>query len=36
MDFDYVRIWLERIDDEQGLRLARLERLIESGGAELL
>jgi hypothetical protein len=36
MDFDYVRSWLERIDEEEGLRLARLERLIQSGGAELI
>jgi hypothetical protein len=34
MDFNYVRSWLERIDEEEGLRLARLERLIQSGGAE--
>lgn len=34
LDFDYVRGWLERIDDEGLERLARLERLIASGGAE--
>jgi hypothetical protein len=33
LDFDYVRHWLERIDSEDGSRLARLERLIASGGA---
>jgi hypothetical protein len=33
IDFGYVRDWLERIDDSERLRLARLERLIESGGA---
>jgi hypothetical protein len=36
MDFDYVRTWLERIDDEERRRLIRLERLIESGGADLV
>jgi hypothetical protein len=35
LDFDYVRTWLERIDDEEKRRLGRLERLIESGGADL-
>ncbi len=35
LDFDYVRTWLERIDDDEKHRLDRLERLIESGGAEL-
>jgi hypothetical protein len=35
LDFDYVREWLGRIDEEEGLRLGRLEGLIESGGAEL-
>jgi hypothetical protein len=34
MDFEYVRSWLARIDDEEGLRLARLSRLIESNGAD--
>ena len=35
MDFDYVRTWLERIDDEERRRLTQLERLIASGGTEL-
>ncbi len=35
LDFNYVREWLERIDDAERLRLGRLEGLIESGGAEL-
>lgn len=35
LDFDYVRTWLERIDDEEKRRLDRLENLIESGGADL-
>ena len=35
LDFGYVRHWLERIDSEDGLRLARLERLIASGGRDL-
>lgn len=35
MDFGYVRSWLERIDDDEGLRLERLQGLIESGGADL-
>jgi hypothetical protein len=34
MDFDYVRHWLERIDDDERRRLDRLERLIESDGVE--
>lgn len=32
LDFDYVRSWLERIDDDSHGRLDRLERLIESCG----
>jgi hypothetical protein len=35
IDFDYARSWLERIDDDEGTRLLRLERLIESGGVEI-
>jgi hypothetical protein len=35
MDFDYVRGWLERIDDAEGRRRAHLERLIESNGVDL-
>ena len=35
LDFGYVREWLTRIDDDDGLRLVRLEQLIESGGADL-
>ena len=35
LDFGYVRNWLDRIDDEERQRLDRLERLIESGGADL-
>jgi len=35
LEFDYVRHWLERIDSEDGARLARLERLIASGGRDL-
>jgi len=35
IDADYVREWLARIDGPEGRRLARLERLIESGGREL-
>jgi len=35
LDFDYVRVWLMRIDDAERLRIARLEGLIESGGVEL-
>lgn len=34
LDFDYVRGWLERIDDDGRERLSRLERLIASGGVE--
>ena len=34
LDFDYVRGWLARIDGPEGQRLARLERVIASGGAE--
>ena len=32
LDFDYVRRWLERIDDDDRRRLARLERIVASGG----
>lgn len=35
LDFDYVRGWLERIDGPERKRLERLERIIETGGAEL-
>jgi hypothetical protein len=35
LDYDYVRGWLERIDGPEGWRLARLERLIASGGQDL-
>lgn len=35
LDFDYCRRWLERIDGPEQLRLARLERLIASGGRDL-
>jgi hypothetical protein len=35
LDFDYVRDWLGRIDAKGGSRLARLERLIASGGRDL-
>jgi hypothetical protein len=35
LDLDYVRHWLRRIDSEEGARLARLERLIASGGRNL-
>jgi hypothetical protein len=35
LDFDYVRRWLGRIDSKQGLRLARMELLIASGGRDL-
>jgi predicted nucleotidyltransferase len=35
LDFDYVREWLRKIDGPEGSRLARLERLIESGGQDL-
>ncbi|MBY0399462.1 hypothetical protein K2X89_04150 [Myxococcota bacterium] len=34
LDFDYVRRWLERIDGDERRRVARLERLIASGGVE--
>lgn len=34
LDFDYVRHWLERIDSDDRGRLIRLEKSIESGGAE--
>ena len=35
LEFDYVRHWLGRIDSTDGERLARLERLIASGGRDL-
>jgi hypothetical protein len=35
LDYGYVRGWLEKIDGPEGQRLARLERLIESGGRDL-
>jgi hypothetical protein len=35
LDFDYVRHWLARIDSNERSRLARLERLIASGGRDL-
>jgi len=35
LEFEYVRHWLGRIDAEHGARLARLERLIASGGRDL-
>jgi hypothetical protein len=35
LDYDYVRRWLARIDAPEGRRLARLERLIASGGQDL-
>ena len=35
LDFDYVREWLVRIDDEEGRRLSQLEGLIASGGTDL-
>jgi len=35
LDFDYVRSWLDRILDADAPRRDRLERLIESGGADL-
>lgn len=35
LDFEYVRGWLRRIDAPDGTRLARLERLIASGGRDL-
>ena len=34
LDFDYARLWLERIDDADHARLSRLEALIASGGTE--
>ncbi len=36
LDFDYVRTWLSRVVDPGDPRLARLERVIESGGADLV
>jgi len=35
LDFDYVRRFLERIDSQEGRRLARLEALVASGGENL-
>jgi hypothetical protein len=35
LDLDYVRRWLGRIDVGDGSRLARLERVIASGGRDL-
>jgi hypothetical protein len=35
LDYDYVREWLGRIDGPEGRRLARLEKLIHSGGQDL-
>jgi hypothetical protein len=35
MDFEYVHHWLERIDDDEGLRRARLARLVASNGVDL-
>jgi len=35
LDVDYCRRWLERIDAPEGHRLARLERLVASGGRDL-
>ncbi|MDJ0786969.1 MAG: hypothetical protein QNK05_09210 [Myxococcota bacterium] len=35
LDIDYVREWLGRIDGPEGLRLARLERVVASGGQDL-
>ena len=35
LDYDYVRGWLRRIDGPEQQRLARLEQVIASGGAEL-
>lgn len=35
LDHDYVRDWLRKIDGAEGARLARLERLIASGGLDL-
>ena len=35
LDYDYIRGWLQKIDGPDGLRLARLERLIRSGGQDL-
>jgi len=35
LDLDYVREWLTRIASPGDPRLARLERVIASGGAEL-
>jgi hypothetical protein len=35
LDFDYVRHWLGRIDSKNGMRLARMEQLIASGGRDL-
>jgi hypothetical protein len=35
LDYDYVRDWLARIDGPERRRLARLEKLIQSGGQDL-
>jgi hypothetical protein len=35
LEFDYVRRWLGRIDSPRGARLARLEKLIASGGRDV-
>ena len=35
LDLDYIRRWLGRIDARDGSRLARLERIIASGGRDL-
>ncbi|MCA9501781.1 MAG: hypothetical protein H6748_03155 [Spirochaetaceae bacterium] len=35
LDYDYVRRWLERIDDDERRRITRFERIVATGGAEL-
>lgn len=35
IDFDYVRVWLRRIDGPASHRLTRLDEIIESGGTAL-
>jgi len=35
LDFDYVRRWVKKIDDETGNRVKQLEGLIASGGRDL-
>ncbi len=35
LDYDYIRGWLTKIDGPEGPRLARLEKLIRSGGQDL-